>query len=73
MAQRRHIVGPTVRDLRESRGLAAGDLATRAGISAPYLTLIEQGRRRPRPPVIGRIARELGVAIEEITTLGDAA
>lgn len=73
MAQRRHIIGDTVRDLRETRGLAAGDLANRVGISASYFTRIEQGARRPRPPVIARIASELGVSVEDVTELDDAA
>lgn len=73
MAQRRHIIGTKVRDLRETRGVGAGDLASRVGISASYFTRIEQGARRPRPPVIARIATALGVTVEDITSLDDAA
>jgi DNA-binding XRE family transcriptional regulator len=51
---------------REYRGLTQGQLATAAGISVPYLSQIEMGKRRGTTEVMSAIARELRVALEDI-------
>ena len=55
-----------VRLWREHRGLKAGELAAAAGLSAPYLSQIETGRRRPSVATLERLAGALGVALDDI-------
>lgn len=63
----RQILGPAVRAIREAQGVRQGVLASLAGISPGYLTLIEQGKRRPSPDVIAKIASGLGRPIDAIS------
>lgn len=63
----RKILGPAVRAIREAMGVRHGVLADQAQLSPGYLTLIEQGRRKPTAEVIGRIATALGVGVEAIS------
>jgi DNA-binding XRE family transcriptional regulator len=55
-----------IRAFRIWRGLSAGELANQAGISAPYLSEIENGNKAGSLPVLKRIAVALGVDLEEI-------
>jgi transcriptional regulator with XRE-family HTH domain len=59
-------VGKTIRRLRIDRDLSQGDLAAEADITAPYLSLIENGRREPSLAALRRLARALDVAEEVI-------
>lgn len=63
----RQILGPAVRAIREAQGVRQGVLASLAGVTPGYLTLIEQGKRRPSPDVITRIAKGLGVKLDAIS------
>lgn len=54
-------VGEMVRTLRTSAGLKQVELASRAGISASSLSLIEAGRRDPTLKWLRRIAPVLGL------------
>ena len=59
--------GARIRELRRSRAWTLHDLAKRVEIGSPYLSRIERGERRePAERVVIRIARELGVATDEI-------
>ena len=60
-------IGATVKALRKSRGLIQSDFHE-IGISAPYLSLIENGQRKPTPGVLKRLAEFLGVEISAFTT-----
>lgn len=51
---------------REHRGLTARVLAGRAGVSAAYLSEIETGAKPGSVDAMAKIARVLGVAIEDI-------
>ena len=53
-----------LRNLRRSLGLSQAELARRAGISGPYLNLIESNKRRATQALLDRIAAGLGVARE---------
>lgn len=55
-----------VRVLREHRGLSAGELARRAGISASYLSEIETGRKPGSAQALRRLAEALDVQIEDL-------
>lgn len=51
----------SIRYYREKVGLSQAELARRVGMAKPQLCVIEQGRYRPRPVTLERIARALGV------------
>lgn len=53
--------GERIRDLRLNRNLSLRRLARRIGISAPFLSDIELGRRFPSEVVLRALAKELGV------------
>ncbi len=56
----RNSFGAALRQAREQAGLSQATLARRAGMTAPYLSLLESGRRRPpAPPRVERLAKGL--------------
>ena len=55
-----------VRVWREHRGLTQGQLAVQAGISHPYMSQIESGKRAGTTEVLRAIAEALGVDLEDI-------
>lgn len=59
--------GPAIRAIREALGIRHGVFAVDCEISPGYLTNIEKGAKQPSPAVIARIAKRLGVTIDEIT------
>ena len=58
---RRQLAGLKIRALRKAAGLTQGELAARAGISAPYLNLIEANKRAVAGTLVDRLASGLGV------------
>lgn len=66
--RRRPLVhSPTeVRRRRIIAGLGQEELAKRARISWPYLSLIESGKRSPGVEVLHRLAEALSCPVEEI-------
>ncbi len=59
-----------MRAARHQAGLSQAALAQKAGLTAPYISLIESRRRRPpTPPLIERLARALGVKPEALLEL----
>jgi DNA-binding XRE family transcriptional regulator len=55
-----------IRVWREHRGLTQQELAEAAGISVPYLSQIESGKRKGRAEILAAIAKELGLALDDI-------
>ena len=55
-----------VRVWREHRGLSARALASRAGISAAYLSQIESGKKPGSFDAMAKLARALGVDMEDL-------
>jgi DNA-binding XRE family transcriptional regulator len=55
-----------VRVWREYRGLTQQQLAQTAGISVPYLSQIESGKRRGSAEVLVAIAKALGLSLDDI-------
>nr|WP_298689546.1 helix-turn-helix transcriptional regulator [uncultured Dongia sp.] len=53
-----------VRIFREFRGMTGEQLAAKVGISRPYLTQIETGKREAMFPVMAKIARALDVSLD---------
>ena len=58
--------GNPVRVWREHRGLTQQQLAEAAGISVPYLSQIESGKRRGSADVLAAIAKELGLSLDDV-------
>jgi transcriptional regulator with XRE-family HTH domain len=58
-------VGLNVQRLRRSKDLSQEELAHRADIHQTYLSGVESGKRNPSVGVLERLARGLGVDIEE--------
>jgi transcriptional regulator with XRE-family HTH domain len=56
----------TLRQLRERRQLTQEQLAVAADVSTSTVYHIEAGKVQPRPSIVRRIARALGVSPEEI-------
>jgi transcriptional regulator with XRE-family HTH domain len=59
--QERARIGATVRELREARHVTLDELARVIGISRPYLSNIEAGRKPLTSPLLGKIADALAV------------
>jgi DNA-binding XRE family transcriptional regulator len=55
-----------IRAWRNFRELTQQELADRAGISKPYLSQIETGKRTGTAEVLAAIAVELGVTIDDV-------
>jgi len=62
----------TLRQLREQRHLTQEQLAVAAEVSSSTVYHIEAGKVRPRPSIVRRLARALGVLPNEITVDGRA-
>ena len=60
--------GPEIRRLRVGLGLTAGQVATRIGISPRTLNAFEGEYRRIGDVTASRLARVLGVEVEDIAS-----
>jgi transcriptional regulator with XRE-family HTH domain len=57
-------LGTIVKDLRIQRGLSQRELAKIAGVSDPYITLLETNQRtNPSLTVLRQLAKALGVPV----------
>lgn len=57
--------GDRIKRLRNQKGLKLSELAERSGLSEGYISNVENGNKRPTETVVVRIARALGLGIEE--------
>ena len=65
---RRELAGESsIKLWREHRGLTQQELATRAGISKPYLSQIETGKRQGTVETLSAIAHSLDVPLDVLT------
>ena len=60
-------LGQRLRELRDKADLSARELAKRIGVSSPFLSDIELGRRFPSEEVLGKLAAALNVPLEDLT------
>jgi DNA-binding XRE family transcriptional regulator len=51
---------------REYRGLTQQQLADKAGISKPYLSQLESGKRAGTTDVMGKLAQALNLTVEDL-------
>src|SRR5260370_7882776 len=59
-------VGERLRELRDKADLSLRELAKRIGISPPFLSDIELGRRFPSEEILGKLARALNVSLADL-------
>lgn len=57
-------LGKALRMIREAKGLPLREVAEKAGISTPYLGLIEVGQRSPSVVTIGKLSEALEVPVD---------
>lgn len=62
----RNILGPRLRERRRQVGVTQAALAKSVGISPSYLNLIEHNKRRVAGALLGRIAGELDMPLDEL-------
>jgi len=55
-----------IRELREEKDLSLRELARKLGVSAPFLSDVELGRRNPSDKVLARLAQVLGASADEL-------
>jgi len=61
------VIGRRLRALREAKGWSQDDLARRAKLTKPYVSMLETGvRKQPSLPTLRRLAKALGVPITEV-------
>jgi transcriptional regulator with XRE-family HTH domain len=59
-------LGQRLRELRDKADLSLRELAKRIGISSPFLSDIELGRRFPSEEILGKLAGALNVSLEDL-------
>jgi transcriptional regulator with XRE-family HTH domain len=59
-------LGETLRRYRQERGMTQEALAESLGLSVPYLSLIENGKRNPPYTTVVAIARALRISARDI-------
>jgi len=57
----RDVLARNIRENRRKNGLSQDKLAERAGISTPFVAMIEVSRKFPTPDVLERIAHALNI------------
>ncbi len=58
--------GQFIREKRDEKDLSLRELARRAGVSAPFLSDIELGRRFPSDEVLEKLGAILGATVDEL-------
>ena len=64
-------VGTRLKELREARGVSMRALATKSGLSANALSMIERGKTSPSVSTLYKLADALGVSITAFFGVGD--
>lgn len=64
-------IGPGIRRLRRALDLTLADVAARAGVSAPFLSQVENGRSRPGMGSLQRIADALDTTAVQLLASAD--
>ena len=65
--RRFRIDGPKIREYRERKGIDQTAFAALIGVSQPYMSNVELGRKGVSAARVLVIARELGVSFDDIT------
>lgn len=62
-------IGRAIRYIRDAHCLSVGELAVKAKISAPLVSLIENGKREPTIDVLNKIAHALNTPVDTFLLL----
>ena len=62
-------LGGFIRQQRESAQISLRQLARQAGVSNPYLSLVERNLRRPSAEILAQIAHGLQISVESLLTM----
>lgn len=63
-------IGRAIRYIRDAHSMSVGELAVKATISAPLVSLIENEKREPTIDVLNKIAQALNTPVETFLLLG---
>ena len=58
--------GKKLRDVRLKKKLSQGDIARILGVHRSYISGLERGRRNPSLLTVHKVAKALGVSIEDL-------
>ncbi len=64
----REQLGQRVRQLRQAKGLSARDLAARSGLTAAYISRLENAKLSPTIATLGRLVAAMGETITNLFT-----
>ncbi|HET9017304.1 MAG TPA: helix-turn-helix transcriptional regulator [Thermomicrobiaceae bacterium] len=67
-AEYREAVGQVARALRAERGWSLREASARSGVSVPYLSEIERGRKEPSGAVLAQLARAFDLPLPGFLT-----
>lgn len=59
-------LGTRIRELRDARDLSLREFASKVGVSAPFVSDVELGRRYPSEKLLQLMATVLGVTINDL-------
>jgi transcriptional regulator with XRE-family HTH domain len=65
----RNILAKNIKENRRKNGLSQDKLAEKAGISTPFVAMIEVSRKFPTPDVLDKIADALNIKTWELFTV----
>ncbi|GAB3667817.1 hypothetical protein GCM10027596_37400 [Nocardioides korecus] len=63
----REAVGRALRAERRRQDRTLADVASRSGVSLPYLSEVERGRKEPSSEILGAVAGALGLRLVDLT------
>ncbi|MET8229861.1 helix-turn-helix transcriptional regulator [Micromonospora sp. NPDC005298] len=66
MSLLRRVIGGVLRRLRQSQGRTLREVAAAAGVSVPYLSEVERGRKEASSEVLAAICRALGIRLSDL-------
>jgi transcriptional regulator with XRE-family HTH domain len=62
-------IGKAIRVVREARNQRLGEVAKKAGVSVPFLSLVENGEREPSLDVVVRLSMALKLPVDVLLLL----
>jgi transcriptional regulator with XRE-family HTH domain len=62
-------IGKAIRVVREARNQRLGEVAEKAGVSVPFLSLVENGEREPSLDVVVRLSVALKLPVDVLLLL----
>ncbi len=60
------VLGKKIQKLRKQKGMSQEELAEKLGFSRVYMGYIEQGRESPSLKLVIKLAKKLGVKVEDL-------